>query len=200
VVLLVETMWSDKEWFDKRNPDHDTESSVEQVRNLRHALDVLLAQPAVDSDRISYVGHDFGMMYGALEIGVDHRVKVAALQAGTTDFSDWFLLGRKLSPEATQSVKGTLRPLAPIQYVPLFHGPILLQFGKKDPYVPPARALALAEVANEFKRIRFYDCGHAMNAEAEVDREQWLRAELKFRLDPVATWWERADSNCRPAA
>jgi dienelactone hydrolase len=179
VALLVDTMWSDKDWFDKRNPDRDIESSLQQVRNLRHALDVLLAQPGVDSGRVACVGHDFGMMYGALVIGVDHRVKVAALQAGTSDFSDWFLLGRKLSPEATQAVKDNLSGLAPVRYLPLFHGPILLQFGKKDPYVPAARALALEEAANEPKQIRFYDCGHAMNAEAEADRDQWLRAALK---------------------
>jgi len=181
VSLLVETMWSDKEWFDKRNPERDFDSSVEQVRNLRRALDVLLAQPGVDSSRIAYVGHDFGMMYGALVIAVDPRVKVAALQAGTSELSDWFLLGRKLSPETTQSVKDTLKPLAPIRYVPRFHGAILLQFGTKDPYVPPAKAAALANAANEPKQIRYYDCGHAMNAEAKADRDQWLGAALKLR-------------------
>lgn len=181
VSLLVETMWSDKTWFDKRNPDRDFESSMEQVRNLRHGLDVLLSQPGIDLNRVAYVGHDFGMMYGALVIGVDHRVKVAAMQAGTSDFSDWFLLGRKLSPGATQLVRDKLKVLAPVRYVPLFRGPILLQFGKKDPYVPLANAHALAEAANPPKQIRYYDCGHPMNAEARVDRDQWLAEALQLK-------------------
>ena len=49
------------------------------MKDLRRALDVLLAQPGVDPKRIAYVGHDFGAMYGAVLAGVDRRVSVWAL-------------------------------------------------------------------------------------------------------------------------
>src|SRR4051794_27177036 len=84
VSLLVDTMWAKSTWFDERNPDKDYESSVAQVKNLRRSLDVLMKQPGVDPTRIAYVGHDFGMMYGAILAGIDHRVRVSALMAGTS--------------------------------------------------------------------------------------------------------------------
>jgi dienelactone hydrolase len=66
VSLLVETMWSDRDWFLKRTQADDYANSVRQVVELRQAIDLLLAQPGVDSARFAYVGHDFGAMYGVL--------------------------------------------------------------------------------------------------------------------------------------
>jgi outer membrane protein assembly factor BamB len=89
--LLIETPWSNPEWFEKRDAAKDFESSVAEVKDLRRALDVLLAQPGVDKSRVAYVGHDFGAMYGAVLAGVDKRASSFALQAGTASFPDWFL-------------------------------------------------------------------------------------------------------------
>ncbi len=98
--LLIETIWSDPQWFPNRKQVDDYYVSIRQVKELRRALDVLIAEPGIDKKRVAYVGHDFGMMYGAVLAGVDHRPSVWALQAGTTSFSDWFLLGSKLQGEA----------------------------------------------------------------------------------------------------
>lgn len=184
ISLLVQCMWSDQDWFAKRNPDDDYRASIEQVKNLRRALDVLLRQPGIDPARVAYVGHDFGMMYGAILAGIDHRIRGSVLMAGTSCLSDWFLLGRKLPPEQEQAVKVKLSPLCPILYLPHAMGPILLQFGNKDEYVPLKNARALADAAPEPKRVRFYDAGHSLDGSARVDRLQWLALRLRLRPDP----------------
>lgn len=177
--VLPETMWSDPEWFNRRDPARDYEASLEQVEKLRACLDWLLAQPAVDGERVGYVGHDFGMMYGLLLAKDERRVKAWALQAGTADFADWFLLGRARLPEADKrQVRERLAPLAPVKFIGLLRAPVLLQFGEQDPFVPRARAEQLANAAQSPKQVRYYRAGHGLNAEAVEDRMAWLRLTL----------------------
>lgn len=94
VSLLIDTPWSKPEYFHERTREGDYARSVQQVKDLRRALDVLLAQPTIDPERIAYVGHDFGAMYGALAVASDPRVHAFAFMAGTRSFSDWFLYGK----------------------------------------------------------------------------------------------------------
>lgn len=102
-------MWSDPEWFSQRDPEQDYERSLGQARDLRRSLDFLVRQPELSGKPIAYVGHDFGMMYGVLLGGVDARPQVWALQAGTSHFADWYLLGRdKLSEAEKQAVRGPI--------------------------------------------------------------------------------------------
>jgi hypothetical protein len=74
VSLLVATPWSDPDWYPKRDVARDFENSVQEVRELRRALDVLAAQPRVDRKRMALVGHDFGAMYGILAAASEKRV------------------------------------------------------------------------------------------------------------------------------
>lgn len=180
--LLIETMWSDPEWFKKRNRDEDYDSSIAQVKELRRALDLLAAQKTVDRGRMAYVGHDFGAMYGAVLAGVDRRPRAWALQAGTTSFSLWYLLGTKLDGVARQAVIDRLAPLDPVEYIAkAAPAPVLLQFGRKDPYVPEPRAREFFDRAAEPKTVLYYDAGHALNGEAIRDRQAWLRKVLRIR-------------------
>ncbi len=181
VSLLIDTMWSDAEWFPRRNRNDDFKNSVEAVKDLRRALDVLLSQKGVDAKRVAYVGHDFGAMYGAVLSSVDRRVSAWALQAGTTSFSDWFLLGTRLSDAERQAVVDTLAPLDPVKHIAAAApAPVFLQFGNKDPYVPGPRAEAFFKAAKEPKKMQYYDAGHGLNAKAVADRQQWLREQLKL--------------------
>ena len=62
---------------------------VGQAIELRRAVDFLLTQPEVDPDRLGYVGHDYGAVYGGILAGVDHRLKTAVLITGVPSFADW---------------------------------------------------------------------------------------------------------------
>src|SRR4029453_2705324 len=163
VSLLIETMWSAPGWFRARDVTKDYDHSVEQVRELRRALDVLLARPDVDPRRGASHGHDFGAMYGGVLAGVDPRVTAGfALQAGTTSFADWFLLSAKLTGEARQRFIEPLRPLDPVHYVGRAQAPGALRFAKEARPVPQEAADAFFPAAREPKEVRWYDAGHGL--------------------------------------
>jgi predicted esterase len=180
ISLLVDTMWSDPEWFTSRNPENDLGHSIEQVKELRRALDVLASRPGVDPSRVFYVGHDFGAMYGALVAGVDaSRLKGFVFMAGTRSFSDWFLLWPKRDDAARAAVIGRLAPLDPTRHLRKADGlPVLFQFATRDKFVTKAAAGDLVASAAGPKDVRWYDAEHALNAEATRDRVAWLRARL----------------------
>ena len=127
------------------------------------------------------MGHDFGMMYGAILAGIDHRVRATVLMAGTSCLSDWFLLGQHANAEEQQRIRLKLSPLCPVIYLSHAMGPVFLQFGTNDPYVPLKNAQSLADAAPEPKRVRYYDGGHALNGQARVERLEWLTLRLRLR-------------------
>jgi predicted esterase len=179
--LLVATPWSDPSWFPKRNAAEDYRATIDEVKELRRALDVLLAQPNIDMKRVAFVGHDLGMMCGAVMAGVDRRVTAWALQAGTTSFSHWYLYSPRLEGAARQAKIDELAPLDPILYLPKASpAPVLLQFGHKDPHVTDARAQAFYDAAGQPKQILWYDAGHHLNDQAIADRQAWLKKTLKL--------------------
>jgi dienelactone hydrolase len=179
VSVLIDTPWSRPEYFRERTRETDYSRSVQQVKDLRRALDVLLSLPEVDPQRVVYVGHDFGAMYGALTAAFDPRVKVFVFMAGTSSFSDWFLYGKpKLEGELRQKFVDELTPLDPVRHLPRLKMPILLQFANEDEHVSKERADALAAAANEPKTVRVYSAKHALNEQATQERIAWLKKEL----------------------
>jgi dienelactone hydrolase len=175
VSLLVETMWSDRDWFLKRTQADDERNSIQQVIELRIAMDVLLAQPNVDARRFAYVGHDFGAMYGALAGSVDPRPTHYVLMAGTPRFPEWYLYYPKLEGDARAQFIAQMQPLDPITRVAqIAPAPILFQFATNDPHVPQNRAQEFFDAARDPKELRWYDAGHGLNEQATRDRIAWL--------------------------
>lgn len=177
--LLIETIWSDREWFLKRTQQEDHDASVQQVIELRRAMDLLLSQPGVATDRFAYVGHDFGAMYGVLTGSVDQRPSHYVLMAGTPRFSDWFLYYPKLEGKDRDDFIQQMKPLDPIHNVAsLSPAPVLFQFGNSDPHVPVERAQRFFDAARDPKQTLHYDCGHGLNSQAQSDRVAWLSKQL----------------------
>jgi dienelactone hydrolase len=183
VSLLVDTMWSDPQWFPSRDPESDLGHSIEQVKELRRALDLLASRPGVDPSRLSYVGHDFGAMYGALVAGVDAtRLKALVFMAGTQSFSDWFLLWPKRDEAIRTQVIAALAPLDPTRHLARTGAlPMLFQFATCDKFVTRAAAEAIAASATGPKDVRWYDAEHELNADATRDRLAWLRQHAASR-------------------
>jgi predicted esterase len=180
ISLLVDTMWSDPEWFASRDPGSDLGHSIEQVKELRRALDILVSRPGVDPSRVFYVGHDFGAMYGALVAGVDaRRLKGFVFMAGTRSFSDWFLLWPKRDDEVKAETIRRLAPLDPTRHLPDAGAlPMLFQFATRDRFVTKAAADAVAASAAGPAEVRWYDAEHALSPDATRDRLAWLRSRL----------------------
>lgn len=180
VSLLVETMWSDRDWFIKRTQAEDLQNSIEQVVELRQAMDLLLAEPGVDPNRFAYVGHDFGAMYGVVMGAVDPRPTAYVLMAGTPRFPEWYLYYPRLEGDARQAFIESFAPFDPISLVAeLAPAPVLFQFGDQDPHVPADRAQEFYLAAKEPKTIHWYNAGHGLNQQAQADRLDWLARHLQ---------------------
>jgi dienelactone hydrolase len=178
VSVLVDAMWSQPKWYENRTPEDDYANSVRQVIELRRAMDLLLAQPTVDPERIGFVGHDFGAMYGAVMGGVDQRARTYVLMAGTPHFIDWMLFARK--PKDLPSYRTQLAPLDPVKFVSsLAPAPVFFQFAGTDEYVSATAAAEFFGAASPRKQMVTYKAGHDLHtAEVATDRIAWLMREL----------------------
>ncbi len=165
----------------------DRDVVIQQVVELRRALDVLIAEGQVDPARIAFVGHDFGAMFGAVLSGVDGRLKTLVLMAPAPDFADWFLIGSALAGEGEEEYRAAMQAVAPVEYVP-YGAPasFLFQFAKSDSYVPTGKAEALFAAASEPKQVKWYAWSHSLQLDELTigERLQWLCAELGLRVMP----------------
>ncbi|HET9912501.1 MAG TPA: dienelactone hydrolase family protein [Anaerolineales bacterium] len=179
VCLLIETLWSDNDFFLKRTQDEDLRNSIEEAVNIRRALDLLLSQPNVDAKRLAYVGHDFGGMYGVLAGSLDRRPTHYVVMAATPRFPDWYLYGPKLEGEAREAFIRQMSELDPIVHVPnLAPADVLFQFATDDFHVPRERAEEFFAAARSPREIKWYEAGHGLNEDATRDRKAWLKEKL----------------------
>lgn len=179
VCLLIETLWSDLDFFLKRTQDDDIQNSIEEVVNIRRAIDLLLSQHNVDSKKFAYVGHDFGGMYGVLAGSLDQRPTHYVVMASTPRFPDWYLYLPKLEGDAREAFIKQMSEIDPIAHVSnLSPVSMFFQFGTDDPHVPKERAEEFFSVAKEPKEIKWYETGHGLNMKATLDRKDWLKRKL----------------------
>ena len=179
VCISIETLWSDRDFFLKRTQDDDMQNSLEEVVNIRRAMDLVLSQSHVDGQRFAYVGHDFGGMYGVLAGSLDARPSHYVIMASTPRFSDWYLYLPKLEGEARQAFIHQMAEIDPIAHVPdLAPATVLFQFATDDFHVPKERAQEFFEAAREPREMRWYEAGHGLNEAATNDRRAWLKQAL----------------------
>ncbi len=181
VSLCIDTMWSQRGWWRGRKPETDLAGGVKQVVELRRALDLLLAQPDVDAQRVAMVAHDFGAMFGAVAGATDHRPKAYVFLAPTPRLSDWYLYNAK--PADVDAYKKELSPLDPILAVgALAPAPVFYQFATKDEHVPSPRPQEFYDATKARKLLGTYEAGHDLTPpEVGADRVAWLAKELKLK-------------------
>lgn len=182
VSLLIETLWSDRDFFIKRTQADDLQNSVEEVVNIRRAIDLLLSRPNIEGNRFALVGHDFGGMYGVLAGGLDRRPTHYVVMAATPRFPDWYLYGPPLQGQTRDEFIRQFSPLDPIAHIAnLSPASVLFQFGSDDPHVPNKRAEEFFNAANQPKEIKWYESGHGLNEAASQDRINWLKEKLNMQ-------------------
>jgi len=163
------------------NSKTDRELVIKQVVEMRRATDVLINEGNVDPDRLAFVGHDFGAMFGSVLVAVDPRFKAAVFLAMVGDFSDWFLLGSTLGAADRTVYKETLKAVVPQDYLThADHTAKLFQFADKDQFVTSAQANAIIQTAADPKQSKTYGSDHALheNAGATADRQMFLAEQL----------------------
>ena len=179
VCVSIETLWSDRDFFLKRTQAEDLQNSLEEVINLRRAMDLVLSQPGVDAKRFAYVGHDFGGMYGVLAGSLDQRPTHYVVMAATPRFPDWYLYLPRLEGEAREAFIRQMSELDPIMHAPnLAPAEVFFQFATDDFHVPKERAEEFFIAAQEPKEMKWYEAGHGLNGESTEDRKLWLKKKL----------------------
>jgi dienelactone hydrolase len=179
ICLSIETLWSDRDFFLKRTQEDDVQNSMEEVVNLRRAMDLLWSQPNVDSKRFACVGHDFGGMYGVVAGSLDQRPTHYVVMAATPRFPDWYLYLPKLDGERRETFIRQMSEIDPITHISnLSPAEIFFQFATDDFHVPKERAEEFFAAAKDPKEMKWYDAKHGLNEAATRDRKTWLRAKL----------------------
>ncbi len=187
ISLLVSTMWSDPDWFFNRKSADDYQNTLKQTIELRRAIDVLLAQPNIDPNRIGYVGHDFGAMFGATMAGVDVRSKAYVLIAGSGRYFDWYKFNSVdgiPKGEALKKYCTDLTSLDPVNALKTAKASFFFQFGENDFYTPRENFIDFYMAAPNPKRIATYASKHEMEeGMIKMDRKAWLVEQLEIETD-----------------
>jgi len=178
--MSVETMWSDRDWFIKRNQNDDFRMSIDQLQELRTALAILRSR--VDGNApLAFVGHDFGAMYGVVLGALEPSFSSYILMAGTPRFADWYFYYPPIDEAERGPYLAKMSAIDPISHVGrLTPAPVLFQFGLDDPHVPEERGQAFFAAAKEPKEIRWYGGGHGLDEQARDDRLAWLISRLEL--------------------
>lgn len=178
VSLLVEGMWAEPDWYKNRIPEEDYAHAIRQVVELRRAMDLLLAHPGIDPERVALVGHDFGAMYGLMAEALDRRARTCVLMAPTPHFEDWFLFRQQ--PQDLAAYKAQLATIDPVLFVEkLAPASVFFQFANRDFYVSAEKAAEFYAAAGPRKHRVTYDAEHDLDhPQAAADRLAWLEHEL----------------------
>jgi dienelactone hydrolase len=185
VVIAIDAPFARRSGSPVRFGAADRTEQVQLIKDLQRAVDVLRARPNVDGARVAYVGISYGGAMGALFVGVERRLKAAALVV-----ADGGLVSHFTGPEDSGFLAGlscatrvgwfrSMAPVEPIRFIPnASPTALLLQNGRSDTLVPAADAEALHAAAPQASTIRWYDAGHGLNQQAWFDRLDWLHQTI----------------------
>jgi len=164
--------------------EKDRQQVIDQTIDLRRAVDILLMQPGIEKDRLAFVGHDYGAMFGSIMSGIDKRINACVMVAGMGNFGDWSLkYWKKPSEGGETAYRKSLTPVDPISYISdAKPASLFFQFANRDIYISRETALQFFNAASEPKAIKWYDTEHEMMIpEVRKDRVAWVKMQLGIR-------------------
>jgi dienelactone hydrolase len=181
--------------------ERDSEEQIQLIVDLRRAVDLLMARPDVDAERIAYVGGSYGGAMGGLLAGVEDRLQAYALMSGDgglvthltgpDDVAMHSYIGSSfllLSDERRQLWLEAMWPIEPIHYVGrAAPAALFFQNGLRDSAVPTYDARLYQQAGSEPKDILWYDSGHGLPPEAFRDQLKWVHRHVSagvFLLGP----------------
>lgn len=156
---------------------------IQILIDLRRGIDLLTSQPDLDLNRLGYVDHSFGALFGGVLTCVEDRIKSYVLMAGTGSFSDVAVANIPDLPEnMLENHKKMMDPIDPIHYVAhAFPSTLFFQFGLNDTLFPKQNQMEYYNAASKPKQIKWYDAGHYLSDEARKDRVEWLISQLNLK-------------------
>ena len=189
VVIAIDAPFARRSGPSVRFIDEDRNEQIQLIKDLQRAVDVLRADPDVDDARIAYHGTSYGGAMGALFVGIERRLKAAALVVPDGGLVSHFTGPEDMDFMASLSCAErnawlqAMTPIEPIRFIA--NAPptaLLVQSGRSDELVPAADAEALHAATPDPKTLRWYEAGHGLNQQAFFDRLDWLHEEIG--LDP----------------
>lgn len=174
--------------FDER----DRLELVQNVVDLRRAIDYLTEHGNVDARAIGFVGHSYGGIAGAILAGVERRIRAFALMAAPAGLPDRFLDENERStgllaerPAAQQEAwLATMAALDAKRFV-AFAAPadMLFQIARDDRLVRREVADELAAAASVPKEVLYYEADHELVPDAFRDQARWFARRLPIDAD-----------------
>jgi len=159
---------------------------IQNVLDVRRALDVLAARPDVDPTRLGLVGHSLGAELVAVAGGVDSRTAALVLIAPPQHPH----FNPPLSPDVQRQASSLLATIDPTGYLPYTRADVLLSLARQDQVVPRSEYDAVVAAAPSGRTVRWYDTDHNMSPAAVDDTMDWLADELD--LGPLPGYARRA--------
>jgi uncharacterized protein len=189
VSLLIDAPWANSSDFGRRasGPPEDVCAwFIEIAVDFSRAIDLISSLPNVDPNRIAYVGHSLGALFGGILSGVDKRIKTSVLMAGVGSFTDVAIMNMPtLTGANLEKYSLVMKPIDPACYV-RHAAPcdLLFQFGLQDAFYPKHKFLEYYKAGSEPKSIQWYNADHySLSEEGRSDRIEWLSSKLC--LNPV---------------
>ncbi len=141
-------------------------------------------EPNVDRTRIGYAGFSYGGAMGVLFVGIERRLKAAALVV-----ADPGLVTHNTGAQGFKYISGlpcarraawiqAMAPIEPIRFIGNANVPLLFQNGTLDEAVPKSDAAELHAAAPGPKEIRWYQAGHGLNQQDKIDRLNWFQEKI----------------------
>ena len=190
VVIAIDAPFARREGQPVRFTAQDRVEQIQLIKDLQRAVDVLRSRPDVDDDRIAFVGFSWGAAVGALFVGIERRLRTAALVVGHGG-----PVSHSTGPEGFKHIAGlpcarrvawirAMAPTEPIRFVGHANVPLLLQNGRFDEFVPAYEAEELHTAAPPSREVRWYDAGHNLGQQAALDRHRWLHEKIGLDAPP----------------
>ena len=168
--------------FNPQIENNDRDLQIQAIVDVRRGVDLLAGRQDVDGARIAFVGHGHGANWGAILMSIEPRLRAFVLIAGMISTADemrkdspeWADMRYTLGKEAFERYLSSIAQIDPIQYVNHSLGaPLLLQFGRFDPYVSTESAERFTAAVHG--RTISYNAGHLVNdPAAQKDRSRFL--------------------------
>jgi cephalosporin-C deacetylase-like acetyl esterase len=170
----------------------DRAAYVQNVIDLRRAVDLLSQRDDVDPERLALVGFSYGGVLAGILAGLERRFDAIVVMSGPGRMTSF--LGRegrswvRAAPAGRRAARRTqltrylahMRAVDAVPYVGRATAPLLFQFGRRDD-MPRAWFDAYTRAAPAGKRVQFYAAGHGLCDCATRDRKAWLLEHLHAR-------------------
>jgi len=184
IAILVDSPWARPDPWRRDldySPENDLAIYVQEIVDLRRAVDLLAAQENVDPARLGFIGYSYGAHLGGVLSGIDGRLRAYVLMAGVPTRSERIprRIATTFSSGELAAYRQALRSVDAIQYVGhAAPAALFFQCARQDEVIAEATSQRYYEAASQPKQVVWYEAGHMLNEQAYIDRAQWLAEQL----------------------